>query len=125
MRKNILQFIKYALLLSLVAYMLAVFIPGSYEVPQMHKREGSQYWDLQTGSKIAYTLVSAKGQKKPFPIIYLHGGAQRWWDMNLQEQLAVLRSPKRKMLRGFDFAELAEKKVKSSRKPDNLRVSSD
>jgi hypothetical protein len=58
-------------------------------------------------------------------IIYLHGGAQRWWDMNLQEQLAVLRSPKRKMLRGFDFAELAEKKVKSSRKPDNLRVSSD
>ncbi len=74
MRKNILQFIKYALLLSLVAYMLAVFIPRSYDVPQMHKRAGTQYWDLQTGSKIAYTLVSAKGQKKPFPIIYLHGG---------------------------------------------------
>jgi len=54
--------------------MLAVFIPKSYDVPQMHKRKGTQYWDLQTGSKIAYTLVSAKGIKKPYPIIYLQGG---------------------------------------------------
>jgi proline iminopeptidase len=74
MRKNIFQFIKYALLLCLVAYLLAVFIPKSYDVPQMHKRKGTQYWDLQTGSRIAYTLVSAKGLKKPFPIIYLQGG---------------------------------------------------
>jgi proline iminopeptidase len=74
MRKNIFQFIKYALLLCLVAYLLAVFIPRSYDVPHMHKRKGTQYWDLQTGSRIAYTLVSAKGQKKPFPIIYLQGG---------------------------------------------------
>jgi len=42
-------------------------------------------------------------------IIYLHGGGQRWWDLSLQEQLAILRSPKRKMLRGFDFAERAGK----------------
>jgi proline iminopeptidase len=74
MRKKLFTFIKYALLLSLVAYILAVFIPRSYDVPQMHKRKGTQYWDLQTGSKIAYTLVSAKGLKKPFPIIYLQGG---------------------------------------------------
>lgn len=54
--------------------MLAVFIPRSYDVPQMHKRKGTQYWDLQAGSKIAYTLVSSKGIKKPYPIIYLQGG---------------------------------------------------
>lgn len=54
--------------------MLAVFIPRSYDVPQMHKRKGTQYWDLQTGSRIAYTQVSAKGLKNPFPIIYLQGG---------------------------------------------------
>jgi len=54
--------------------MLAVFIPRGYDVPKMHKRRGTQYWDLQTGSKIAYTLVSAKGIKKPYPIIYLQGG---------------------------------------------------
>lgn len=74
MRKNIFRFIKYALLLSLVACMLAVFIPRSYDVPQMHKRKSTQYWYLPTGSKIAYTLISAKGIKKPFPIIYLQGG---------------------------------------------------
>lgn len=74
MRKNIFQFIKYALLLCLVAYTLAVFIPRSYDVTQLHKRKGTQYWYLKTGSKIAYTLVSSKGLKKPFPIIYLQGG---------------------------------------------------
>lgn len=74
MRKNIFLFIKYALLLSFVVCMLAVFIPRSYNVPQMHTRKGTQYWNLQTGSKIAYTLVSAKGIKKPYPIVYLQGG---------------------------------------------------
>jgi proline iminopeptidase len=29
---------------------------------------------LQTGSTIAYTLLTAKGIKKPYPIIYLQGG---------------------------------------------------
>ena len=74
MRKIIFQLIKYALLFSLVAFILSVFIPGSYDVPQMHMRKGTQYWDLQTGSKIAYTLVSAKGIKRPYPIIFLQGG---------------------------------------------------
>lgn len=54
--------------------MLAVFIPRSYDVPQTHKRKDTQYWDLQTGSRIAYTLVSAKERKKPYPIIFLQGG---------------------------------------------------
>ena len=54
--------------------MLAAFIPRRYDVPQMHKRKGTQYWDLGTGSKIAYMLVAAKGIKKPYPIIYLQGG---------------------------------------------------
>ncbi len=29
---------------------------------------------LATGSRIAYTLIPAKGEKKPYPLIYLHGG---------------------------------------------------
>ncbi|GAF85448.1 unnamed protein product, partial [marine sediment metagenome] len=49
-------------------------------------------------------------------IISLHGGGQRWWDMSLQEQLAIsapggkiekLRGFKK--LRGYDLAELAGK----------------
>jgi proline iminopeptidase len=51
-----------------------VLAPRTYDVPQMHEREGTQYWDLATGSRIAYTLVSAKGIKKPYPVIYLQGG---------------------------------------------------
>ncbi len=55
-------------------YLLIAFIPRIYDVPQIQNREGTQYWNLPTGSKIAYTLVSGKGTKKPHPIIYLQGG---------------------------------------------------
>ena len=51
-----------------------VFIPRTYDVPPLKKREGTKYWDLPTGSKIAYTLVPAKNNRKPFPIIFLQGG---------------------------------------------------
>ena len=34
----------------------------------------TQYWNLNSGSKIAYCYFEGKGQKKPYPIIYLHGG---------------------------------------------------
>lgn len=33
-----------------------------------------QFWELSTGSKIAYTHLVAEGVKKKHPIIYLHGG---------------------------------------------------
>jgi proline iminopeptidase len=74
MKKNIFQVIKYVLLMGFVVFLLEVFIPRSYDVPPIHYRKGTQYWELQTGSKIAYTLVSAKGIKKPYPIIFLQGG---------------------------------------------------
>jgi proline iminopeptidase len=74
MGKKLFTFIKYALLLCVAVYLLVVFIPGTYDVAQLQKRADTQYWDLPTGSKIAYTLVSAKGTKKPHPIIYLQGG---------------------------------------------------
>ena len=74
MRKELFKFIKYALLLCVAACLLIAFIPSVYDVPQLQKRKNTQYWDLPTGSKIAYTLVAAKGTKKPHPIIYLHGG---------------------------------------------------
>ena len=74
MSKKSFKFIKYALLLSVAAYLLIAFIPRIYDVPQLKKRDGTQQWDLPTGSKISYTLVSAKGIKKPYPIIFLQGG---------------------------------------------------
>jgi len=74
MKRKIFIFVKFALLLCIVIFLYWVFIPAKYNVPQLQKRESTQYWDLPTGSRIGYTLVSSKGIKKPYPIIYLHGG---------------------------------------------------
>jgi proline iminopeptidase len=74
MNKKIFKFIKYALLLCIAIFLFKIFLPGKYNVPQLQKRESTKYWNLPTGSEIGYTLVSAKGKKRPYPIIYLHGG---------------------------------------------------
>lgn len=74
MKKHITPLFKYALLLSVVAVLLVVFFPRSYDVPQQSKLNGTSYWHLNTGSTIAYTKLEAKGIKKPYPIIFLQGG---------------------------------------------------
>jgi proline iminopeptidase len=33
-----------------------------------------QFWELSTGSRIAYTHIPAEGQAQPNPIVFLHGG---------------------------------------------------
>ncbi|MBL0145988.1 MAG: alpha/beta hydrolase [Chitinophagaceae bacterium] len=51
-----------------------IFVPQKHDVPQLNKRSNTQYWNLTTGSIIGYTLIQGKDIKKPYPIIYLHGG---------------------------------------------------
>ncbi|MFN8593870.1 MAG: alpha/beta hydrolase [Thermomicrobiales bacterium] len=36
--------------------------------------DGQQFWDLPTGSRIAYVHIAAKGEPRPTPIVFLHGG---------------------------------------------------
>jgi proline iminopeptidase len=55
-------------------FLFYAFFPKTYIVPPLQKREDVQYWSSPTGSKIAYSHISAKGVKKQYPIIYLHGG---------------------------------------------------
>lgn len=74
MKKKIFRYIKYVLLLCIAGFLFLIFFPNTYHVPQLKKRENTQYWNLTTGSKIAYTLISAKGVKNAYPIIFLHGG---------------------------------------------------
>ena len=74
MRKNFIKIIKYALLPGIMIFLLFVLLPRNYHVPQLQNRPYTKYWDLQTGSHIAYTLIPGKGIKKPYPLIYLHGG---------------------------------------------------
>lgn len=74
MERTVSKFIKYTFLLCIILFLFLIFFPRSYKVPAIQKRESTQYWNLPTGSKIGYTLVAAKNKKKPYPIIYLHGG---------------------------------------------------
>lgn len=74
MKRNKLRFVKYGLLIGVVVFLLAVFLPRNYNVPPLQKRAGTRYWQLPTGSRIAYAVLPATARKKPFPIIYLHGG---------------------------------------------------
>lgn len=53
---------------------LYLFIPRNYGVCDFTPREGVQYWDLPSGSKIGYSLINGKGVVRGSPIIYLHGG---------------------------------------------------
>ena len=58
----------------MVIFLIAVFWPRSYGTPPLVPRPGTRYWDLPTGSRIAYTLIPAQGAKKPYPLVFLHGG---------------------------------------------------
>lgn len=65
----------------IIVFILAVIliprsyiIPGSYNVNNPVLRAGTQYWNLPTGSRIAYTHIKANGHQQPYPIIFLQGG---------------------------------------------------
>ena len=47
-------------------------IPATVSLPQ--PTSATQYWQLSTGSRIAYIFHPAVGQAHPAPVIYLHGG---------------------------------------------------
>ncbi len=74
MKGKSLKFIKYVLFIGTAIFLLAVFLPIKYNVPSLQKQASTQYWQLSTGSRIAFTVVPAKGRQKAFPVIYLHGG---------------------------------------------------
>jgi len=74
MRKWISPFYKLAVLVIAGFVILIIFLPKSYKVPVFRDREGTQFWTLKTGSRIAYIHIQAKGEKRPYPVIFLQGG---------------------------------------------------
>lgn len=74
MKKIILKFTKWTILVCFAIFIVKGCIPTTLDVPYITPRATTKYWNLSTGSKIAYTHIAAKGDKKPYPIIYLHGG---------------------------------------------------
>lgn len=74
MRKKIFRFLFYTMMLFTLIIVFLIFIPRNYDVPQMQNRASTKFWELSTGSRIAYTFIPGKEPKNPHPIIYLHGG---------------------------------------------------
>ncbi|MCB0821880.1 MAG: alpha/beta fold hydrolase [Bacteroidales bacterium] len=70
--------IRRLLLTIILAFILILswifFIPNHYEVPAFVERPGTQYWELNTGSRIGYTKIESSSDIKGSPVIYLHGG---------------------------------------------------
>jgi len=51
-----------------------VLIPRSYPMHEFVPRRGVQFWDLPTGSHLAYVHVARKTDFAKAPIVYVHGG---------------------------------------------------
>jgi len=62
------------ILIGILILVSLFLIPKKYEVDSFIERKGTQYWQLETGSKIGYTKIKTFESNKKNPIIYLHGG---------------------------------------------------
>lgn len=62
--------------LLLLGMLVSQLVFKPFDLPQFSQLSTSdvRYWELSTGSEIAYTHVPAIGKPKPFPIVFLHGG---------------------------------------------------
>src|SRR5215216_474773 len=60
--------------LVVVVFAAAALLPmGDSQLPPAPV-EGQHFWELSTGSRIAYVRVSAEGRGRESPVIFLHGG---------------------------------------------------
>lgn len=53
---------------------ILVLVPREYNAPNKQVSRDTKYWNLNTGSKIAYTFLKAKETPKECPVIFLQGG---------------------------------------------------
>ncbi|MEZ4775222.1 MAG: alpha/beta hydrolase [Bacteroidia bacterium] len=65
-------------------------MPRTYDVLPFEKMDAKHYWQLATGSDISYIQIPGNGDKKPFPILYLHGGPGGFIDESKVKRLAPL-----------------------------------
>lgn len=61
------------LTISLIAALI-LFLPRHYDVRSFQPRPGTLFWNLPSGSRIGYTLLPARSNRKPYPVIFLQGG---------------------------------------------------
>lgn len=74
-RRSKFLFVSLLVVAGILTYFLVVlFLPAEYNVPAQKVRASTKYWNLSTGSRIAYIFLEGSGNQFPYPIIYLHGG---------------------------------------------------
>lgn len=72
--KKALKYLLISILLIVVVSVIWLLIPSkSYNLVE-GARKSTEYWDLNTGSKIAYTHIKSKTDSVKATLIYLHGG---------------------------------------------------
>jgi proline iminopeptidase len=74
MNRTLRKIAAYILLIVSVIFLLVVFLPRTYDVPKLQPRASTQFWHLATGSTIGYNYFKGRGERKPFPLIFLNGG---------------------------------------------------
>ncbi|MFZ4056491.1 MAG: alpha/beta fold hydrolase [Ferruginibacter sp.] len=69
------KIIQWAILILLFVFLYKVFWPRHYNVQLREKDINNSFWQLSSGSTIAYTYISSTSKNtQTYPIIYLHGG---------------------------------------------------
>lgn len=110
-------FLPASILIVISVMTIILLLPHHYHVPAFSPRKGTLYWDLPSGSRIGYTFLPARGEKKPFPVIFLQGGpgspvsdqnimlldtlAGHGYDVYLYDQLGCGHSSRLKNIRHY------------------------
>jgi len=68
------KIILFCITVGILIILSQLFLERSYDISPMPERQNTQYWELETGSKIAYFQIKSPVLTKKNPIIYLHGG---------------------------------------------------
>ncbi|THU40999.1 alpha/beta hydrolase [Niastella caeni] len=97
MKRKIFSILKWTFLILLGIFFFKACIPSKQDIQSIKPRQSTKYWNLKTGSKIAYTFIEGKGNKKPYPVIYLHGGPGGYVHSKVIEVLGQLSED------GFDI----------------------
>lgn len=83
--------LRWSVLLILLTYFVIAMIPRHYPLePALPVSPDIQYWDLPTGSRIAYDHITGTGNRKTYPVIFLHGGPGGGYGTKEMEEARIL-----------------------------------
>jgi pimeloyl-ACP methyl ester carboxylesterase len=83
--KTILKILMYVLLSVILLVIIWILLPNPESDFDNTPRKSTEYWELSTGSKIAYTQLKSDADSIKSTIIYLHGGPGGYIDDSVIE----------------------------------------